>query len=599
MAHQNLSAAGIATGQIVQAPEITQFVNAFTGQPVNNQGYDITISGSLNLTGSLLMTGSFISEYKGQFKTLGLGVTAPSEPTMLHLKTADVSNDPLILIESDNTSGDAMILAKNPDTQWRYGLSGANTDSFMVIENKGGINYFPFNIGTTTPSYAFQIFNNVVGVGMGAGFVGNPSNLPPKSIQAFATVSGSLVEGQIISASSNTVGEVTIHGTASDASYAQEAATVASVNLGSVVMTGTNTATFSGSGNFNSIYNIVSNGGRVEGTNLRYKTGVQDTNGENIIKGNISSNTLKIGDPDAGGASSDGPIIEFDTTNNKTLFKTDNQSTNDVHVFGSITSSEDIRISGSSTPALIVGPPTGLPVSNNPSSSLFHESLRFYKSGVTTIGNYNTDSSAFLNLEVGGDPNLQLSSSNETTVVKSLIQASRLDTNYTTNAAKAPLSQLGQFYVQMGGSDTRGNVVREYVLPSCFRAQGTASQVRFKYSPGATINATTVGSLVIVVDYNINFMGTNSSKVGFYKQQRVYVKNDGTNGSIVFKYATIIDEYQSGVVVTDPEWSITTSNLEDFITLTLHSPSIGGTIGYGGSIKITQTSHKVNPAVTF
>jgi hypothetical protein len=94
-------------------------------------------------------------------------------------------------------------------------------------------------------------------------------------------------------------------------------------------------------------------------------------------------------------------------------------------------------------------------------------------------------------------------------------------------------------------------------------------------------------------------MGTNSSKVGFYKQQRVYVKNDGTNGSIVFKYATIIDEYQSGVVVTDPEWSITTSNLEDFITLTLHSPSIGGTIGYGGSIKITQTSHKVNPAVTF
>ena len=63
MAHQNLSSAGIATGQIVEASEITQFVNAFTGQPVNNQGYDITISGSLNLTGSLLMTGSFISEF--------------------------------------------------------------------------------------------------------------------------------------------------------------------------------------------------------------------------------------------------------------------------------------------------------------------------------------------------------------------------------------------------------------------------------------------------------------------------------------------------------------------------------------------------------
>ena len=598
MAHQNLSAAGIATGQIVEAPEITQFVNAFTGQPVNNQGYDITISGSLNLTGSLLMTGSFISEYKGQFKTLGLGVIAPSEPTMLHVKTADVSDDPLILIESDNASGDAMILAKNPDTQWKYGLSGANTDSFMVIENKGGITYFPFNISTTTPSYAFQIFNNVVGVGMGAGFVGNPSNLPAKSIQAFATVSGSLVEGQIISASSNTVGEVTIHGTASDASYAQAAATVAAVNLGSVVMTGANTAAFSGSGNFNSIYNIVSNGGRVEGTNLRYKVGVQDTNGENIIKGNIQSSTLKIGDPDQGGGG-DGPIIEFDTNNNKTLFRTSNQNTNDVHVFGSITSSEDIRISGSGTPSLIVGPPTGLPVSNNPSASLFHESLRFYKSGETTIGNYNTDSSAFLNLEVGGDPNLQLSSSNETTVVKSLIQASRLDTEYTSNAAKAPLSQLGQFYTQMGGSDTRGNVVREYVLPSCFRAQGTAPQVRFKYSPGATISTVTVGSLVIVVDYNINFIGSSDSKLGFYKQQRVYVKNDGTNGTIVFKYATTLDEYQSGVVVTDPAWSITTNNLEDFITLTLYGPTLGGSIGYGGSIKITQTSYGVNPAVTF
>ena len=58
------------------------------------------------------------------------------------------------------------------------------------------------------------------------------------------------------------------------------------------------------------------------------------------------------------------------------------------------------------------------------------------------------------------------------------------------------------------GDEEEIYVVREYVLPSCFRAQGTASQVRFKYSPGATINATTVGSLVIVVDYNINFMGT-------------------------------------------------------------------------------------------
>ena len=597
MAHQNLSSAGIATGQIVEASEITQFVNAFTGQPVNNQGYDITISGSLNLTGSLLMTGSFISEFKGQFKTLGLGVAAPSEPTMLHVKTADASDDPLILIESDNASGDAMILAKNPDTQWKYGLSGANLDSFMVIENKGGTTYTPFNIGTTTPSYAFQIFNNVVGIGMGSSFTGNPSNLPAKSLQAFATISGSLVEGNILSASSNTVGEVTIHGTASDASYAQAAAIVASVNLGSVVMTGTNTAAFSGSGNYNSTFNVVSNGGRVEGTNLRYKTGIQDTNGENIINGNIQSSTLKIGDPDSGGGG-DGPIIEFDTNNNKTLFRTSNQNTNDVHVFGNITSSEDIRISGSGTPSLIVGPPTGLPVSNNPSASLFHESLRFYKSGETTVGNYNTDSGALLNLQAGANPNLQLSSSQETTANKNLIHTSQLDTAYTVNAANVPLSQLGAFYSQMGGGDERGNVVREYVLPSCTLNQGAGSDTIFKFSPGATLSALT-GRLAIKVEYNIQFVGSNSTRIGYWKQQLLYFKDTGTNGAITLKHSNTLEEYQSGVIVADPTWSITTALLEDFITLTLSSTSTGGSISYGGTIKITQNSFNVNPAVTF
>ena len=65
MAHQNLSNTGIVDGQIVEASEITQIVNAFTKVPVNGSGYDITISGSLNLTGSLLMTGSFVNEFTG------------------------------------------------------------------------------------------------------------------------------------------------------------------------------------------------------------------------------------------------------------------------------------------------------------------------------------------------------------------------------------------------------------------------------------------------------------------------------------------------------------------------------------------------------
>tara|TARA_B110000902_G_scaffold164067_1_gene187542 strand:- start:37 stop:1803 length:1767 start_codon:yes stop_codon:yes gene_type:complete len=53
MANQ-LSNTGIVTGQTVEALQVSQSVDAFTGA----KDYDITISGSLTLTGSLLQTGS-------------------------------------------------------------------------------------------------------------------------------------------------------------------------------------------------------------------------------------------------------------------------------------------------------------------------------------------------------------------------------------------------------------------------------------------------------------------------------------------------------------------------------------------------------------
>ena len=49
-----LSNTGIVTGQTVEALQVSQSVDAFTGA----NDYDITISGSLTLTGSLLQTGS-------------------------------------------------------------------------------------------------------------------------------------------------------------------------------------------------------------------------------------------------------------------------------------------------------------------------------------------------------------------------------------------------------------------------------------------------------------------------------------------------------------------------------------------------------------
>ena len=49
-----LSKTGVVTGQTIEALQVSQSVDAFTG----GSAYDITISGSLTLTGSLLQTGS-------------------------------------------------------------------------------------------------------------------------------------------------------------------------------------------------------------------------------------------------------------------------------------------------------------------------------------------------------------------------------------------------------------------------------------------------------------------------------------------------------------------------------------------------------------
>jgi hypothetical protein len=60
-----LSNNGIATGQTIEALQVSQSLDAFTG----DKAYDITISGSLTLTGSLFSTGSV------QFKNVAQNTT--------------------------------------------------------------------------------------------------------------------------------------------------------------------------------------------------------------------------------------------------------------------------------------------------------------------------------------------------------------------------------------------------------------------------------------------------------------------------------------------------------------------------------------------
>ena len=55
-AQNTFSGTGIVDGQIVEAPHVSQSVDAFTAQ----KDYDIVLSGSLEVTGSVNISGSLI-----------------------------------------------------------------------------------------------------------------------------------------------------------------------------------------------------------------------------------------------------------------------------------------------------------------------------------------------------------------------------------------------------------------------------------------------------------------------------------------------------------------------------------------------------------
>ena len=60
-----LSLTGIATGEIIKASEISQSIDALTG----NEAYDITISGSLTLTGSVDSLNGYTGSLSGSATT--------------------------------------------------------------------------------------------------------------------------------------------------------------------------------------------------------------------------------------------------------------------------------------------------------------------------------------------------------------------------------------------------------------------------------------------------------------------------------------------------------------------------------------------------
>tara|TARA_R110000772_G_scaffold113339_5_gene217648 strand:+ start:1014 stop:3074 length:2061 start_codon:yes stop_codon:yes gene_type:complete len=236
------SGTGINNGLTVEANQVSQSVDAFTG----NKAYDIVISGSLELTGSLFLTGSLINEYTGQFKTLGIGIAAPTEPTMLHIKTTDGGGDPLVLIEASAGANNAQLQLQNDTTYYELGNYGDLTNTFRIRQGPAGgaITKTPFIIGSNTADYTMFLDTDSVGIGLG---INTPTILSPLaagSLQAEGTLTGSLVQGNIISASDAGVNVVNIHGTSSYANYATTVVTASYIEATNIDFSvGTNTIT--------------------------------------------------------------------------------------------------------------------------------------------------------------------------------------------------------------------------------------------------------------------------------------------------------------------------------------------------------------------
>ena len=207
---QKFSNIGILDGEIIEANEISQSVDAF----MKLKAYDIIISGSLTVTGSINITGSFGGSGElGQFSRLGIGTPAPVD-SEIHIKTTSGTGDPIILVEAQINSSPKIKL-QNPDTIWSAGLSsgikGIPQTSF-VIENDGN---FPVIIRKDSGNDVLNLTEGVFAVGP-VGFT--PGTLTGGSMMVNKNISGSLLKTNKIFATSSTPNFITLWGTASFAS---------------------------------------------------------------------------------------------------------------------------------------------------------------------------------------------------------------------------------------------------------------------------------------------------------------------------------------------------------------------------------------------
>ena len=145
---ETLSNSGIVTGQPVLAAQVSQSVQAFTGAV----GYDITISGSLNLPANTQMNGT---ASEAIYATSAGSTTGPVAQVTVSEETAAETNY-IVFSPSSSVGGSAQNL-KNTDT---VGAGGAT----------GGLEY-----NATTGNLKGKSFESSVSAATTVGFVGTSS----------------------------------------------------------------------------------------------------------------------------------------------------------------------------------------------------------------------------------------------------------------------------------------------------------------------------------------------------------------------------------------------------------------------------------------
>ena len=387
-AQNQFSGTGILDGQIVEAPHVSQSVDAFRAF----KDYDIIISGSLEVTGSVNLSGSLVNEYTGQFKTLGIGTAAPTSPIMLHVKSDDAGgNDPIVLIEGKTGTDSARLRLQNPDVSYDLGAYGSADDDFRIVQDNAFAAPIktPFIIDKDTESYTLYLSGDSIGVGMGASSPSLLSALPAGSLQVLSLVTGSEIRGTVLSASA--AGE-NIHGTASYATYIETAQTASYVKSTAIDFhfsisedINANNTTSVRTGSFNHVKVNDISGIAFKNTN--------NANYSRVISGSTETNAGQLY---VGNYEEDEVYMHLDNLNSNINFKNA-----DVYMAGNAVVSDDLFISGSITPSIVIGP-NGAPGSNNPSASLFANDLQFNRNNTAYIGNYNTDSTSKLQISAGG-----------------------------------------------------------------------------------------------------------------------------------------------------------------------------------------------------